>query len=425
MENGFDSPRPSGHHISNEMPVLNIEYRVFYKTHSFYSILVAFSLLGLYAFTSDDQGDRADNIYHGLRALIAAFILFSLVALPNGPFTRPHPAVWRIVLGGSVLYFLGLVFALFQSRTDIHNLLEWWDPSLNATRPKVAGGLGQTTKEDDPLYAQDCRFTFETVIARVDIFVLAHSLGWFVRGIMLRDVAICWIIQIAWELTEVFFSPVLPNFVECWWDQIFFDVICCNGGGIALGVLTSRLLEQHQYHWVSLRNTKGAKNKVKRALLQFTPSDWTKVDWDPLYSSKRYLSVLFMVFLVLICDLNCFFLKHIFGVPTTSLLNSYRLALWALFATPSFRQIYNYVSDPNCKRLGVQAWVGLSILLAELLLVVKFGRGIFDENLLNSILPKWFVFIVFFCSSSLFISKRLYLWWNRKSSKITLTRKKE
>lgn len=46
-------------------------------------------------------------------------MLVSSVAFPNGPFTRPHPLVWRLVLGVSVLYWMGLVFALFQNYGDI------------------------------------------------------------------------------------------------------------------------------------------------------------------------------------------------------------------------------------------------------------------------------------------------------------------
>jgi phosphatidylserine synthase 2 len=30
-------------------------------------------------------------------------------------------------------------------------------------------------------------------------------------------------------------APLLPNFMECWWDQIFFDLIICNGAGIFVG----------------------------------------------------------------------------------------------------------------------------------------------------------------------------------------------
>jgi hypothetical protein len=37
-----------------------------------------------------------------------------MIQLPNGPFFRPHPVVWRGVLAVSILYELLLVFLLFQ-----------------------------------------------------------------------------------------------------------------------------------------------------------------------------------------------------------------------------------------------------------------------------------------------------------------------
>ena len=53
---------------------------------------------------------------------------------------------------------------------------------------------------------------------------------------MLRSYGICWTLSISWELTEVQFTHLLPNFKECWWDQWILDVLLCNGGGIWLGM---------------------------------------------------------------------------------------------------------------------------------------------------------------------------------------------
>lgn len=57
------------------------------------------------------------------QSAIFIFLMVSLIAFPNGPFTRPHPLVWRLVLGVTVLYWLGLVFCLFQSYDDIRYVL--------------------------------------------------------------------------------------------------------------------------------------------------------------------------------------------------------------------------------------------------------------------------------------------------------------
>jgi phosphatidylserine synthase 2 len=40
----------------------------------------------------------------------------AILQFDDGPFTRPHPALWRAVLGLTVLYEMFLVFLLFQVR---------------------------------------------------------------------------------------------------------------------------------------------------------------------------------------------------------------------------------------------------------------------------------------------------------------------
>lgn len=50
------------------------------------------------------------------------------MAFPNGPFIRPHPILWRLVFGLSVLYTLILQFTLFQNFADIKKALSWLDP---------------------------------------------------------------------------------------------------------------------------------------------------------------------------------------------------------------------------------------------------------------------------------------------------------
>lgn len=70
--------------------------------------------------------------------------------------------------------------------------------------------------------------------ALLDVITLALSL--------LRD-----------EILQIFFSHLLPNFQECWWDALIMDVLLANGLGIALGMYVAKRLEMRQYHWESIR----------------------------------------------------------------------------------------------------------------------------------------------------------------------------
>jgi phosphatidylserine synthase 2 len=53
---------------------------------------------------------------------------------------------------------------------------------------------------------------FFNVTDRIDVFVLAHSLGWFVKALLVRDVKVSWICSIYFEIIELAFAHLLPNF---------------------------------------------------------------------------------------------------------------------------------------------------------------------------------------------------------------------
>ena len=92
---------------------LSFSAEFFYKPHTI--SLMFFCVLGLTytAFTRDDS-DWHNNILTGLVGVLVFFMIISILTLPNGPFTRPHPALWRCVLGVSILYLLLVQFLLHQ-----------------------------------------------------------------------------------------------------------------------------------------------------------------------------------------------------------------------------------------------------------------------------------------------------------------------
>ena len=58
--------------------------------------------------------DSLYNVKRGVIAVIIVFILIGVIHMPDGPFVRPHPVIWRLVLCVLILYVLLLIFALFQ-----------------------------------------------------------------------------------------------------------------------------------------------------------------------------------------------------------------------------------------------------------------------------------------------------------------------
>jgi phosphatidylserine synthase 2 len=74
-----------------------------------------------------------------------------MIQFRDGPFIRPHPSFWRMVLGINLLYELALVFLLFQDLDSARKLLTYIDPNLG--RPLAEKG-----------YAEDCAFTAQNIL---------------------------------------------------------------------------------------------------------------------------------------------------------------------------------------------------------------------------------------------------------------------
>lgn len=172
----------------------------------------------------------------------------------------------------------------------------------------------------------------------LDCFALAHFLGWTYKGLIIRHSGILWCISVIWEITEMQFAHLLPNFVECWWDALILDVLLCNGIGIWVGLKVCKLMEMREFKWVGIRDISSTSGKIKRAVLQFTPESWSCVRWmDPKCSYMRFFSVFQLVILWQITELNTFFLKHIFEMPAKHPIVIGRLVMVSLFTAPSIR----------------------------------------------------------------------------------------
>lgn len=360
----------------NERPVDNISMELFYKPRTISLFIVSlFSLMYFSFIRNEDNAD--DNIWAGACCVVFFFVIISILAFPNGPFTRPHPAVWRIVFGLSVLYLLCLIFLLFQSYKTVRQILVWIDP-----------GLEHFHIDMDKEYGVNCSdVNLEKIWDHLDAFALAHFLGWAFKAILVRHYGICWTVSVMWEITEVAFAHLLPNFTECWWDALILDVMLCNALGICLGLQVCKMLEMRDYNWVGINEIQTTTGKIKRAVLQFTPSSWTHVRWlDPNCTYMRFWAICQLVIFWQVLELNTFFLKHIFEMPPTHPLVIWRLGFVGIIVAPSVRQYYMYVTDPGCKRVGTQCWVYGAIMASEALLCIKNGKELFSHTQATNII---------------------------------------
>ena len=373
-----------GHHDLSEQIVEDVTLEYFYKPRTITALGCLFLYLGYFAFTHDPHIELSKNIFKGLIAICVVFLFVCMLVAPNGPFTRPHPLVWRLVFGISVIYLLGLTFLLFLNYQQIKDILIFIDDDLKYAGPDM--------KE----YAVDCRLTWAKLYESMDLFILSHFIGWAGKSLLMRHAVLCWSASITWEITEIFFAHLLPNFKECWWDAILLDIVICNGLGIHLGLYLCKKLEMRTYHWESIKDIQSTTGKLRRAILQFTPASWTRVNWTDSNSTyKRLLAVYFLGVVWQLIELNTFFLKHIFRIPNPHPLNIYRLLLISLISAPTIRQYYIFITDTRSKRMGTQCWVFIAISTVELLICIKFGRELFAKTEKINIVM-WLVFQLVF-----------------------------
>ncbi|KAK2182684.1 hypothetical protein NP493_338g01011 [Ridgeia piscesae] len=382
LSTGSDHSDKSDHfcHI-NERAVDDISLEFFYKPHTLTLLAVSVIALLYYALTRNDSKAET-NIWSAVWVVIFFFLVVSTLAFPNGPFTRPHPAIWRMVFGLSVLYSMFLLAVLFQNYSDVKEIIYFLYPDLRDWEP------------DEKEYAVNCSdITVTRLWSHMDVFAFGHFWGWALRALLVRHYGICWTVSLTWEVTEVAFAHLLPNFAECWWDALILDVLLCNGLGIWLGMFICRRLEMRNYQWESIRDIHSTTGKIRRAVLQFTPASWTHVRWmDPNSTYMRVVAFAILVVVWQLVDLNTFFLKHIFYFGAGHPLSVTRLLLLAIISAPSIRQYYTYVTDTQCRRLGTQCWMFLFITFTEAIICIKFGLQLFKKTQITYVIC-WLVLL--------------------------------
>jgi len=313
-------------------------------------------------------------------ALMSVFLLYCALQLNDSFFVHPHRVFWRIVQGLAILYLMFLVFLLFQTPEFSRSFFYYVDPELGKPLPERS-------------YAQDCRlYTPENNIsifynlknALWDVFVPAHFVGWFGKAIIFRDWYLAWFMSIWFEVLEKSLKHILPNFEECWWDHLLLDILLCNGVGIWVGHKLLAYFEAENFNWMGINNIpitkiQSTRGKIKRIFSQFMPQRWTKFEWDFLSSPRRFLGTIIFVCWGSLIELNCFFLKFVLWHPPPHFLVINRLFLWFLICLPATREYYEFVNNPECKKVGTMAWLAFALTGVETLIWIKCSKGQFSH----------------------------------------------
>ncbi|XP_047630782.1 phosphatidylserine synthase 2 isoform X1 [Phacochoerus africanus] len=373
----------------------------FWRAHTLTVLFILTCVLGYVTLLEETPQDTAYNTKRGIVASILVFLCFGVTQAKDGPFSRPHPAYWRFWLCVSVVYELFLIFILFQTVHDGRQFLKYVDPRLGVPLPERDYGgnclIYDADNKTDP---------FHNVWDKLDGFVPAHFIGWYLKTLMIRDWWMCSIVSVMFEFLEYSLEHQLPNFSECWWDHWIMDVLVCNGLGIYCGMKTLEWLSLKTYKWQGLWNIPTYKGKMKRIAFQFTPYSWVRFEWKPASSLRRWLAVCGIILVVrpglgraarwapgspapplcpqfLLAELNTFYLKFVLWMPPEHYLVLLRLVFFVNVGGVAMREIYDFMDDPKPhKKLGQQAWLVAAITATELLIVVKY-----DPHTLTLSLP--------------------------------------
>lgn len=147
---------------------------------------------------------------------LLGLLAFSCAQFPGTVIKKPHPLFWRLVLGLMTFYSLLLIYLFLQPLNDARGLLKLFDENFGVPL-------------DEKNYALDCavytpsnpRGNFANIKdAVLDIYFVAHFFGWWIKMMIMRDVTLCWIGSVTFEIIEITFQHWIPNFWECWWDHV-------------------------------------------------------------------------------------------------------------------------------------------------------------------------------------------------------------
>lgn len=187
---------------------------------------------------------------------------------------------------------------------------------------------------------------------------------------------------------------------------MLLDVFSCNAIGIWLGLQLCTFLGMKKYpQWIGVSRIPTTTGKIKRIIQQFTPKNWKMYEWNVFQSPTKFFYFGMVVIFISINECNAFFLKYLLWVPPTSPLNVYRLLIWFLIGVPAAREFYVFFDDEDKSRIGFNAWISAGVLITELLVVIKYARGVFvwtfpphiwvNWGLFAGLLGLWFVLFFF------------------------------
>lgn len=369
----------------------------------------------------EEERNMMNTYFFYLKCLFVVILSLGVSYFPDSIMRRPHPVFWRIVYSTALFYFIVLLFFCTLTRDDAHYMLKIFDEKLNKPLEYKSYGDNCSLQTNEFPY-----FTIKPILDNLDVYVVAHLVGWFVKYIAIRNFWFAMFLSLLFEIFELTFQHWLPNFIECWWDHALLDYFGMNLLGIIAGYYLVEYFNMKSYKWMNTQNksftnqtkqinhnnnltvecnnvsdsSKNSNNyssdlmRNKSIMKYFTPTEVTIYKWDVLSSSFSFFSVLWFIATVNLVDLSHFFLKTIMWLPITHAILSFRIFLWGFLCIMATREFYEYTTNRNCKKLGHFVWLSQVILCTEWMIIIKFSSGMFTEEFPTHIVYCWSAAII-------------------------------
>lgn len=235
-------------------------------------------------------------------------------------------------------------------------------------------------------YMEECN-SFSSFKDKLDVFVIAHLLGWFVKGFAMRNFFYLFLNSVLFELCELKFQHILPNFYECWWDHVLLDILGCNLLGILLSLAVMKCLHMPLFPWIIPNKTKV---KTEHLILPTTDKLCRRI----FKNSSSLLLLIFYSLIANVIDLNIFFLKAELKIPTTHTLIFLRTLFVSLIALKASSELNNIITKKMSREHLSYVYSIVSIITLEVILCVKWFPALNSDHSDATVINTVWLFIL-------------------------------
>ena len=270
------------------------------------------SILILYQGLNPNELSFRHNTLRGLAAATLIAVLCKSILYGGKVRYIVNERLAKVISLLFIIYLFFLIVVYFNNPKDGLSIINWIYPEYSGVRPPQF-----------IVKTKSCAFNIKELLRDIDEYFLCHSLGYFIMTVMTKDVKITFVLGVMDEIFEFTARDVVPLFGECWFDQLFYDIIITNLSGLLLGYLFLVKFNIRQNDIIG-GDVFFVKCPERRKL-----SLWKRISsLKVFHSSKRLFVTCFIVLFKSSNLIVTFLLLDVLWIPIVSVFSIARLAVW-------------------------------------------------------------------------------------------------